>query len=367
MSITEAVPKIWKYLTEDKKEEKTSKDRVSELQKQVSGGGSVSVRDQIPRELLSDEDFYRILGYPSSSGIIGGRESGGLASMREGMNDLDTLYGELKRRIEDSKDLKDYSPLMAVSDELTGSKLLDKYNRPKSRQEKLEGLLGIQSALQKSRGELTAAEINFLKSQFYPTMGVSTSVKGGGSGGGGARLPASQVEKIADMKEQRSGVDAFYALWKGYNEPSEDTWDVVSSWFKSKAPLTDANTYMSLLRQRATTLGKAIEGRMTDADYRRYEKEFLPLPWDPEWKAQEKLEALKTYINNKIAERERNFSIYGYDVPGEGRSTPKTFEGRKKEVPKKSKSGVKITPKMMEEQKKLEEEKKQIMIRQGLT
>jgi hypothetical protein len=292
----------------------------------------VSVRAQLPASFIPQEQFEELFGVNTPEGRIGGRATPGLERQREGLDDLESQYSSLRQYVERMPDQMDLTNLMNVSDSLWGTNYLKGYKAPMNKIEKMKTLANMEELLQKSRGDLTKSEIAFIKANYPPMMGFSGSVGESSKGkGGGKTLPASEGAKIADMKSQLGKINNLMSLWHQYPKASSEgtggwLWDKLQANFN---PFSDQYSYGQAAHQAATTIGKSIEGRMTDADYNRYYSRFIPIPGDSEEVAQQKIQNLKNYIQEKITARQQTFAELGYNVQGMSKPAPAPAPSRK--------------------------------------
>jgi hypothetical protein len=88
-------------------------------------------------------------------------ETSAFADQMAGLKDLEQQIQEYRNQ----PTQLDLTPLMALSDSWSGSKLAQAYRAPESAQEKMQRLVGLQNQLQQRRAELTRPELAAFKAQ----------------------------------------------------------------------------------------------------------------------------------------------------------------------------------------------------------
>lgn len=85
-----------------------------------------------------------------------------MAEQKRGVEDLSNIY---KAQLENQKPQVDLSPLLALTDTWTGSKMQAGYKRPETSDEMAEKAMGMQAAINKARSGLTDDQTKFLQSE----------------------------------------------------------------------------------------------------------------------------------------------------------------------------------------------------------
>jgi hypothetical protein len=219
----------------------------------------------------------------------------------------------------------DLSPLIALTDQWTGSNLLRGYQRPPTAMQQAG------QAMSAHRG-VSDSVLNYLRARMQGRQAAQ-----------GKPITASATAELSDLRTQMNTIDDIHKQWedKIYKERGKGAsaltpWsplERLASALSGAIPGTGSSEqeYAQIRDQAAQSIGRSMEGgKLTDPDYIKYLK-FLPTPGDTKEQAKNKKENLKKMMKNTYNERLRTFREAGYDVSGF--SPMKEAEAREETIP----------------------------------
>lgn len=235
-------------------------------------------------------------------------------------------------------------PLAGFVDAITGSRMAQSYDAPPSDFSRNEMILKLRNAISKDEAGLIDDELNAARllnedNRLRDKMSLldenkdqdrllkerlagnslfakqqMADKKQAAKANQEKLVPASAAENLADLRSQMNSVNKIKDEWNSMMGPVGGVTDYLKKNLGSRIPNTNEAKYRSSLKQKAQTIGKALEGgKLTDVDYEKY-IHFLPQPGDTEEMAQQRITNLTDALQNAYNTRLQSYNQVGYST-----------------------------------------------------
>jgi len=249
-----------------------------------------------------------------------------MANKRAGVGMQKSLMGQMMKRFGNEKQaeaasriamLEDYkTKLSAVAakskSDMMPSKLEESFNaiEQASAKEQVnfqkETVAKTQQSLAQGFGMVRDKRAGDQRAQQMRQQREALMMKASGTSGG-RQLPASAVQKMADFKGAAKMIKDLRDSW----DRDVGAFSIMTQW----VPGSSAKKFGTKASMAAQFIGKKLEGRMTDEDFKRI-KSFMPEPGDLDSTAKRKLEDMMSMLEQQEAGALETYANTGFDVSG---------------------------------------------------